>query len=381
MRFPRRGTRAFTLIELIVVVIVLGILMAVVLPNFFGASTSAKNSVATQYLTTAYRDLAGQKVASADGAYPDAATMASRAYADEPELSFAVGSAASASDGPKTIVIERTGDDGVVLGNQSSSGAQCTLTVSAATNYAPVTVCVAATGGGTTTTTEDTTPTEVAFWRLDDTNSTLVNSSSAGALYNGTWAAGVTHGVAGATSDGNKASSFWTYDGSNQTGTIPYAAALNPASFTVEAWVKPNSPFNNEYVVGEDGGANCPASGGFNLALSGASSPWAISASIADCPDNTWYGISTDASSAPVTGTWYLLDVTLDASGNFDLYVDGTHISHADVPHYTPSTTSPLTISGSSSTQNHQVDGSVDDVSIWNGALSASAIAARYANR
>jgi prepilin-type N-terminal cleavage/methylation domain-containing protein len=40
---PRPLRSAFTLVELIVVVIVLGLLLAVALPNFFGASTAAQD--------------------------------------------------------------------------------------------------------------------------------------------------------------------------------------------------------------------------------------------------------------------------------------------------------------------------------------------------
>jgi len=96
MRRPRSRCAAFTLIELIIVVIVLGILLAVVLPNFFGATTSAKNDTAKQYLATSYKVARLVSTASGnpfdtDGTPNGAAALAAKIHASEPELQVTAG--------------------------------------------------------------------------------------------------------------------------------------------------------------------------------------------------------------------------------------------------------------------------------------------------
>ena len=125
-----RSQRAFTLIELIVVVIVLGILMAVVLPNFFGASNSAKQATAREYLTNAYR--AARLVQTQnDGAYPDAATLVSALNLSEPELHFqtsTLDSSATAQTIQVTVTDPNMPGSGVTLRSTAVDGSTCALT-------------------------------------------------------------------------------------------------------------------------------------------------------------------------------------------------------------------------------------------------------------
>jgi prepilin-type N-terminal cleavage/methylation domain-containing protein len=136
-RHPRLFHSAFTLVELIVVVIVLGLLMAVALPNFFGASTSAQDSAARQYLTISYKDLKAA-IASNDGQPVSAALAVSALTSSEPQLGYISSAAASAANGgTKTVYVEATAT-GYRLGIHSASTALITLTADRSTGYAPV---------------------------------------------------------------------------------------------------------------------------------------------------------------------------------------------------------------------------------------------------
>ena len=95
----------FTLIELMVVLVIMGILMAIALPTFLGV-TSTANDTSTQSNLSNVITSAKAIYAKAD-TYPATATMAKDLQKDEPEFKFttSAGSALTSSAKQDTIAV------------------------------------------------------------------------------------------------------------------------------------------------------------------------------------------------------------------------------------------------------------------------------------
>ena len=92
----------FTLIELMVVVLIIGILLAIGVPTFLGASTRANDRAAQSSLRNA---LSGAKILFADGQDFSAADAAGL-QADEPSLTFLADTMVTLTSGPKTVSVK-----------------------------------------------------------------------------------------------------------------------------------------------------------------------------------------------------------------------------------------------------------------------------------
>jgi hypothetical protein len=201
------------------------------------------------------------------------------------------------------------------------------------------------------------------YWKLDDTSGAAVDSVSArDGAYTNSPSLNQTSGV----KDAGTAVGF---NGSNQYVNVPYAAALNPAQFTVEAWSKIT------------GGQNAWRTSVTSWYRSGATDRGYY---IGAASDNAWraqvaYGTGWQNLYGPAVslGTWTHLVATYNG-GTLRFYVNGSLVDSAPTP-YSANTGSPLGIGAtylSSWSDFHQ--GQVDEVAVYNYELIQQKVTEHY---
>jgi hypothetical protein len=213
----------------------------------------------------------------------------------------------------------------------------------------------------------DTVP--VSYWRLGESSGTSAADSKGSNT--GTYTNGPTLTQPGALA--GDADTAVGLDGSNDYVNVPYAASLNPAQFTVEAWVEPTSGSGNWYEVASSWSKSGARWTGYALEIN---------------QSNNWVAFVGDGSHAEpsVTGparvlnTWTHLAATYDGS-TLCLYVNGVQAASTSTTFYAANS-SPVAFEVgaeyANGTRASFFPGLIDDVAVYNRALSATEIQLHY---
>ncbi len=232
----------------------------------------------------------------------------------------------------------------------------------------------------------------LAYYRFDDGVATddldsaqAINLGSLGTAGNGSFDGTNTRGVAGAVS-GDTAIAFAQAAPTNinYVGSviIPNNAALNPDHtgtnpFTVECWVKPNT---NQSSLLSPVCSMTGDTGRSGYMIYQNTNAWQLRMGNGT---STTPALTLNAPANSVTaGAWQHLVVTYTggATGTATLYVNGASVASGSPSGtgYQANTTFPFRI-GAFNAPNRTFDGTVDEVAFFASELSASRIAARYA--
>ena len=211
-----------------------------------------------------------------------------------------------------------------------------------------------------------TLPNPVGYWKLNaSSGTTAVDSSGNGytaTLYNApAWVVGIS---------GNALS----FNGKNQYGSVPSTSVLNAYPLSVAVWVKTASTSGAHGIVNK---YKASSFNGYQIFVNnGDLCAWYFK----DSADYVWDGSGCTLSAPGVADNkWHHVVFTVDAMGG-KLYVDGVQKASQAWTGVAGATTSPATFNFAryQGATAPYFAGSLDDVRLYNGALSTSQVATLY---
>jgi len=217
--------------------------------------------------------------------------------------------------------------------------------------------------------------TKPEFWlRYSETGpvlqDTATNSGSLGIPGTGLYFGSVSRLQTGALAGTN--STAVSFSGGRVS--VPYSASLNPAVFTVEAWLKPNA-------VNAPGTLTCPLS---SVHIADPRSGWLIYQSDTGWnfrtynQNGTTTAISITGGPAPVVGQWYHVVASWDGTVG-KVYVNGGLSATSATATYVPNPDGAFSV-GARNDAAFVWAGAADEVAHYSAALSDSEILAHYQN-
>ncbi|MDY0169155.1 MAG: LamG-like jellyroll fold domain-containing protein [Thermoguttaceae bacterium] len=168
---------------------------------------------------------------------------------------------------------------------------------------------------------------------------------------------------------GNDIDTAASFDGSSSSVTVPYNAALNPASFTVEAWARADGG-EDSYRTVLSSRTSSGELHGFTLYANDANQ-WEFR--VGTGATSEWH---TTGGPAVTPGEWVHLVGAYDAgTGTKTFYVDGLKVASESGVSYVPNTTNDFFIGmGGDTGTEFPFHGLVDEVAVYGRALAPAAV-------
>jgi prepilin-type N-terminal cleavage/methylation domain-containing protein len=326
-------TRGFTIVELLVVIVVIGILAGLVIVSFAGVSQQATVATLNSDLKNAATQLEIDKTNSTSGAYPISEAAANG------------GNGLPKSNGTNYFYYV-TSDYQSYLLIADAPGVTATPYISSTTGVVGEGDPYALPAGLLTNL--------VSYWPLDETSGTRYDAQGSNDLTD----------YATVTSRTGKQSSAASFD----DATSEYLAINSDPSlyitnsFTISFWLYLDdiSGVNTLISKWANGGGNQQE---WILYMNGGTFL-------------TYIGTTNNITTTFAAGQWYHVAITGDASANLTLYVNNSVAHTVTNSGYRASGTSALRFGTNSAT--NFFDGSMDEVALWSRTLSAGEVAQLY---